>query len=167
MLDAIARYLPSPAEREAYAFKTDRETGEEQKFELLPDDSSPLVAMAFKIVEDPYGTLTFMRIYQGKLVKGASYYNQHTGKKERISRVFRMHADQRVELDEAGAGDIVAVIGVDCSSGETFCETPNYCTLESIFVPEPVVQVAIKPLETRDADRLEKPFIVSAKRIRL
>jgi len=90
------------------------------------------------------------------LVKGASYYNQHTGKKERISRVFRMHADQRVELDEAGAGDIVAVIGVDCSSGETFCETPNYCTLESIFVPEPVVQVAIKPLETRDADRLGK-----------
>lgn len=156
LLDAIARYLPSPAEREAYAFKTDRETGEEQKFELLPDDSSPLVAMAFKIVEDPYGTLTFMRIYQGKLVKGASYYNQHTGKKERISRVFRMHADQRVELDEAGAGDIVAVIGVDCSSGETFCETPNYCTLESIFVPEPVVQVAIKPLETRDADRLGK-----------
>ncbi|MBR4751323.1 MAG: elongation factor G [Thermoguttaceae bacterium] len=156
LLDAIGRYLPSPIERDARAFRTDPETGEEKRFELIPDDSKPLVAMAFKIVEDPYGTLTFMRIYQGKLVKGGSYYNQRTGKKERISRVFRMHADQRVELDEAGAGDIVAVIGIDCSSGETFCEEPDYCALESIFVPEPVIQVAIKPLESRDADRLGK-----------
>ncbi len=156
LLDAIGRYLPSPIEREARAFRTNPETGEEEKFELTPDDSKPLVAMAFKIVEDPYGTLTFMRIYQGKLVKGGTYFNQRTGKKERVSRVFRMHADQRVELDEAGAGDIVAVIGIDCSSGETFCEEANYCTLESIFVPEPVIQVAIKPLETKDADRLSK-----------
>lgn len=156
LLDAIARYLPSPVEREARAFRTDPDTGEEEKFELAPDSSKPLVAMAFKIVEDPYGTLTFMRIYQGKIVKGESYYNQRTGKKERISRVFRMHADQREELDEAYAGDIVAVIGIDCSSGETFCEEPNYCTLESIFVPEPVIQVAIKPVETRDADKMGK-----------
>ena len=156
LLDAISRYLPSPLEREARAFRKNSETGEEEKFELVSDDHKPLVAMAFKIVEDPYGTLTFMRIYQGKLVKGGTYYNQRTGKKERISRVFRMHADQRVELEEAGAGDIVAVIGIDCSSGETFCEEPSYCTLESIFVPEPVIQVAIKPVETRDSDRLSK-----------
>ncbi len=156
LLDAIGRYLPSPAERDARAFRTDPKSGEEVKIDLVPDDSKPLVAMAFKIVEDPYGTLTFMRIYQGKLVKGGSYYNQRTGKKERISRVFRMHADQRIELDEAGAGDIVAVIGVDCYSGETFCDNPDYCALESIFVPDPVIQVAIKPLESRDADRLGK-----------
>lgn len=156
LLDAIGRYLPSPLERDARAFRTDLDTGGEEKFELIPEDNKPLVAMAFKIVEDPYGTLTFMRIYQGKIVKGGSYYNQRTGKKERVSRVFRMHADQRVELDEAGAGDIVAVIGIDCSSGETFCEEPNYCTLESIFVPEPVIQVAIKSLETRDSDKLGK-----------
>ena len=155
-LDAVVRYLPSPMDRDAFAYRTNVELGEEERFKLEPDDSKPLVAMAFKIVEDPYGTLTFMRIYQGKIQKGASYYNQRTGKKERISRVFRMHADQRVELDEAGAGDIVAVIGIDCSSGETYCEEPNYCSLESIFVPEPVIQVAIKPVESRDADRLAK-----------
>lgn len=157
LLDAIARYLPSPAEREAFAFRVNPESGEEEQFKLNPtDESAPLVAMAFKIVDDPYGTLTYMRIYQGKLEKGGSYYNQRTGKKERVSRIFRMHADQRVELDCADAGDIVAVIGLDCSSGENYCSTPNYCTLESIFVPEPVIQVAIKPRETRDSDKLSK-----------
>ena len=157
LLDAISRYLPSPEERESFAFRVNAETGEEEKFMLSPaDENAPLVAMAFKIVDDPYGTLTYMRVYQGKLEKGCSYYNQHTGKKERVSRIFRMHAEQRVELDFADAGDIVAVIGVDCSSGENYCSEQNYCTLESIFVPEPVIQVAIKPLETRDSDKLSK-----------
>lgn len=157
LLDAIARYLPSPLERDAGAFRVNPETGEEEQFKLDSDnDSAPLVAMAFKIVEDPYGTLTYMRIYQGKLEKGVSYYNQRTGKKERVSRIFRMHAEERVELDYASAGDIVAVLGIDCSCGENYCAEPNYCTLESIFVPEPVIQVAIKTVETRDADRLSK-----------
>lgn len=156
LLDAIARYLPSPLDREAVAFRVNPETQEEEKFALKPDSSEPLVAMAFKTVEDPYGTLTFMRIYQGTLEKGASYYNQRTNKKERISRIFRMHADQRVELDSASAGDIVAVIGIEGSSGENYCPEPHYCTLESIFVPDPVIQVAIKPKETRDMDKLSK-----------
>ena len=150
LLDAIARYLPSPLDREAVAFRVNPETQEEEKFTLNPD------AMAFKTVEDPYGTLTFMRIYQGTLEKGASYYNQRTNKKERVSRIFRMHADQRVELDSASAGDIVAVIGIEGSSGENYCPEPHYCTLESIFVPDPVIQVAIKPKETRDMDKLSK-----------
>ena len=156
LLDAIARYLPSPLDREAVAFRVNPETQEEEKFTLNPDASEPLVAMAFKTVEDPYGTLTFMRIYQGTLEKGASYYNQRTNKKERVSRIFRMHADQRVELDSASAGDIVAVIGIEGSSGENYCPEPHYCTLESIFVPDPVIQVAIKPKETRDMDKLSK-----------
>ncbi len=156
LLDAIGRYLPSPLDREAYAYQANPETNEEEKIRMVPDPAKPLVAMAFKIVEDPFGTLTFMRIYQGKIEKGGSYYNQRTGKKERISRIFRMHADQRVELESGEAGDIVAVIGIDCSSGETYCDAPNFCTLESIFVPEPVIQVAIKAVETRDADRLAK-----------
>ena len=157
LLDAIASYLPSPEERESLAYRVSDETGEEEKFKLEPGDkSAPLVAMAFKIVDDPYGTLTYMRVYQGKLEKGCSYFNQRTGKKERVSRIFRMHAEQRVELDSADAGDIVAVIGVDCSSGEIYCAKEHYCTLESIFVPEPVIQVAIRPLETRDADKLAK-----------
>ncbi len=156
LLDAIARYLPSPLDREATAFRVNPETQEEEKFPLKPDASEPLVAMAFKTVEDPYGTLTFMRIYQGTLEKGSSYYNQRTNKKERVSRIFRMHADQRVELESATAGDIVAVIGIEGSSGENYCPEPHYCTLESIFVPEPVIQVAIKPKETRDMDKLSK-----------
>ncbi|MBQ9371432.1 MAG: elongation factor G [Thermoguttaceae bacterium] len=156
LLDAIARYLPSPIEREAFAFRVNPETGEEEKFRLNPDENAPTVAMAFKNVEDPYGSLTFVRVYQGRIEKGGSYFNQRTGKKDRISRIFRMHADQRVEIDSAGAGDIVAVIGLDCPSGESYASEQNYCTLESIFVPDPVIQVAIRACETRDADRLSK-----------
>ena len=156
LLDAIVRYLPSPLEREAEAYRIDKETGEETRFKLDPFADEPMVAMAFKIVEDPYGTLTFMRLYQGKLEKGGAYYNQRTGKKERISRIFRMHADQREELEEASAGDIVAVIGIDSASGDSYCSEPNCCALDSIFVPEPVIQMAIRPLESRDADRLGK-----------
>ena len=123
---------------------------------LHADPDLPMVAMAFKTVDDPYGTLTFMRIYQGTIRKGETYYNQRGGKKERISRIFRMHADQRLELEEAVAGDIIAVIGIDSISGDTYCSTPKYCTLESIFVPEPVIQIAIKVKQTKDADRLGK-----------
>lgn len=127
-----------------------------QKMQLKTDPTLPFVGMAFKTVEDPYGTLTFVRIYQGTLLKGGTYFNQRTGEKQRVSRLFRMHADQREELDRAEAGDIVAVIGIDCNSGETFAEKKNYCTLESIYVPEPVIQVAIKAAQTRDADKLGK-----------
>ncbi len=159
LLDAICRYLPSPLERECHAWKhsadaSDPDQGE--KFELHADAALPMVGMAFKTVEDPYGTLTFMRIYQGTIKKGDSYFNQRSGQKERISRIFRMHADQRTELDQAEAGDIIAVMGIDSVSGDTYAETPEYCTLESIFVPEPVIQIAIKPLVTKDADRLAK-----------
>jgi len=162
LLDAIALYLPSPQDCEYSAYHTADErqqTAEDStKIQLSADCRLPseLVAMAFKIVEDPYGTLTYMRIYQGTLAKGGTYYNQRTGEKQRISRIFRMHAEQREEIDAAEAGDIVAVIGIDCHSGDTFAAKPDYCTLESIYVPEPVIQVAIKATQTRDADRLSK-----------
>jgi len=159
LLDAIALYLPSPLDCE-YVVESGEwgvESGKNKKL-LTPHSplSTPLVAMAFKIVEDPYGTLTYMRIYQGVLAKGGTYYNQRTGEKQRISRIFRMHAEQREEIETAEAGDIVAVIGIDCHSGDTFAAKPDYCTLESIYVPEPVIQVAIKAVQTRDADRLAK-----------
>jgi elongation factor G len=112
--------------------------------------------MAFKIVDDPYGQLTFFRMYQGTVRKGETYVNQRTGRKERFSRIVRMHADKREEIDEARAGDIVAVMGVDCASGDTYAEKPGYCSLESMFIPDPVIQMAISPQSRGDADRLSK-----------
>ena len=119
LLDAVVRLLPSPLDCATKAFAKDAE-GQQQEIQLTPDPDKPTVAMAFKMVEDPYGTLTFMRIYQGRFVKGGTYFNQRTGRKERFSRIVRMHADQREDIDEAVAGDIVAVLGVDCASGDTY-----------------------------------------------
>jgi elongation factor G len=123
---------------------------------LVSDPLASTVAMAFKIVDDPYGTLTYIRIYQGTLGKGETYFNQRTGEKQRVSRIFRMHAESREEIESAEAGDIVAVIGIDCSSGDTFSSEKDFCTLESMYVPEPVIQIAIKAKATKDADRLSK-----------
>jgi elongation factor G len=112
--------------------------------------------MAFKIVEDPYGQLTFVRIYQGTIKKGEMYVNQRTGRKDRFSRILRMHSDKREEIDSAGAGDIVAVMGIDCASGETYAQSPNLCTLESMFVPNPVIKVAITAAERSNGEKLSK-----------
>jgi elongation factor G len=127
-----------------------------EQIELSADPLKPTVAMAFKIVEDPYGTLTFMRIYQGSFTKGATYYNQRTGRKERFSRIVRMHADEREDIESAEAGDIVAVLGVDSVSGDTYASEYPYCTLQSMFVPEPVIKMAIAPARRDGADRLSK-----------
>jgi elongation factor G len=153
LLDAVVRYLPSPLDGENHAFSHD---DSETKIQLTPSPDEPTVAMAFKIVEDPYGALTFMRIYQGKFVKGNMYYNQRSGRKERFSRIVRMHADQREDVDEAVAGDIVAVLGVDCASGDTYASKYPCCTLQSMYVPEPVIQMAISPADRDGADRLSK-----------
>jgi elongation factor G len=155
LLDAIVRLLPSPLDCETKAFAKDSE-GQLHEILLSPDPAKPTVAMAFKIVEDSYGTLTFMRLYQGKFTKGSTYFNQRTGRKERFSRIVRMHADQREDIDEAQAGDIVAVLGVDCASGDTYCSESSYCTLQNMFVPEPVIRMAISPSARDGADRLSK-----------
>ncbi len=153
LLDAVIRYLPSPLHHELSAASYDDPNN---LVCLTPDPRSPLVAMAFKLVDDPYGQLTFVRVYQGTLRKGASAFNQRTGRKERFSRLVRMHADEREEIDEARAGDIVAVMGIDAASGDTYADEPRTCTLESIFVPEPVIKVAVQPMSRTDADRLSK-----------
>ncbi len=155
LLDAIVRLLPSPIDSPTKAFSAAKEhVGEEMT--LYPDPAKPAVGMAFKIVEDPYGTLTFMRIYQGTFKKGDSYVNQRTGRKERFSRILRMHADQREDIDSASAGDIVAILGVDVASGDTYASESNYCTLQGMFVPEPVIRMAISPQSRDGADRLSK-----------
>jgi elongation factor G len=153
LLDAIVRYLPNPLERKVTAKKWDDPT---QTVQLEPDPAKPFVGMAFKIVEDPFGQLTFMRIYQGKIDKGEMLYNQRTGRKDRFSRIVKMHADKREEIDSAEAGDIVAIMGIDCASGETYASEPKYCTLESMFVPKPVIKVSVTPTSRADADKMSK-----------
>jgi elongation factor G len=153
LLDAVVRYLPSPLER---TISAKQHANPDEKFPLEPDPAKPFVGMAFKIVEDPYGQLTFLRIYQGTIHKGESHFNQRTGQKHRFSRIVRMHADKREEVDSASAGDIVAVMGIDCASGDTYASQHKYCTLESMFVPEPVIKMAINPISRDGADRLGK-----------
>ncbi|MEK6236499.1 MAG: elongation factor G, partial [Planctomycetales bacterium] len=153
LLDAVVRYLPSPLESEIKAWTHD-EPAEELK--LDPDPNKPFVGMAFKIAEDSYGTLTYMRVYQGTIKKGESYYSQRTGKKERFSRIVQMHAAKREDVDSASAGDIVAVLGVESASGDTYAATQKYCALERIHVPEPVMKIAVRPSQRDGSEKLSK-----------
>jgi len=153
LLDAIVRYLPSPLDR---GVKAKQWANPLEDFKLEPDPSKPFVGMAFKIVEDPFGQLTFLRIYQGTIKKGEMYFNQRTDQKQRFSRIVKMHADKREEIDSAHAGDIVAIMGIDCASGDTYASERKYCTLESMFVPEPVIKMAISPVTRDGADKLGK-----------
>jgi elongation factor G len=153
LLDAVLKYLPSPLDRE---IKGSDPKDESVKIDLKPDPEAPFVGMAFKIVDDAFGQLTFMRIYQGKIEKGGTYINQRTSKKERFSRIVRMHSDKREEIDSASAGDIIAVMGIDCASGDTYGIERDQCTLESMFVPDPVIKIAVEPQNRSDSDKMGK-----------
>jgi elongation factor G len=153
LLDAVLQFLPSPLDREVRASDP---KDEEKRVVLKPDPSEPFVGMAFKIVDDPFGQLTFMRIYQGTIAKGGTYVNQRTGRKERFSRIVRMHSDKREEIESASAGDIVAVMGIDSASGDTYAHERDFCTLESMFVPDPVIKIAVNPKSRDDGDKMGK-----------
>ncbi|NOY40633.1 MAG: elongation factor G [Planctomycetes bacterium] len=153
LIDAVNRYLPAPLDRETVASDP---ADPDKKITLESDPEKPFVGMAFKIVDDEYGQLTFMRVYQGTIKKGEQYFNQRTHKKERYSRIVRMHSDNREEVDSASAGDIVAIMGIDCASGDTYCSTAKYCTLENIFVADPVIKMSINPISRDNADKLGK-----------
>ncbi|CAM2007436.1 elongation factor G [Acanthopleuribacter pedis] len=155
LLDAVERYLPSPLEAEPQS-ATDLDNPEGEQVPLEPDASKPLVCMAFKITEEQFGQVTYTRIYQGTLRKGETIYNTRTGKKLRVGRLVRMHADDKENIDEASAGDIIAMVGVDCASGDTFCQDPLNYACESIFVPEPVISLAIKPVDNAAATKMGK-----------
>lgn len=158
LLDAVVRYLPSPPEREVMAqdLNNKDEAGKGAPIALTPDEDKPLVTMAFKTVMEAFGQLTFCRVYQGRIVKGDSYINARTGRKVRFGRLLRMHADDREEIEEAGPGDIIAVVGVDCASGDTFCGEGANIALENIFVPEAVIRLSVEPLTREGSDRLGK-----------
>lgn len=153
LLDAITRYLPSPLE----VTNVGNNPADEGKEMVLESDATkPLVAMGFKITDDEYGQLTYTRIYQGTIAKGETYFNQRTGKKERFSRIVKMHSDKREEIDQALAGDIVAIMGIDCASGDTYCNQAKYCSLENIFVADPVIKMSVEPKSRDNADKLSK-----------
>ncbi|MGE3316611.1 MAG: elongation factor G [Planctomycetaceae bacterium] len=163
LLDAIIRFLPAPTDREITATDLAAEraaakAGEEKppRKVLSTSPNDPLVSMAFKTVQEQFGQLTYFRLYQGKITKGESFTNMRTGKKVRFGRLVRMHADEREDLDSAEAGDIIAVVGVDCASGDTFCGEGAEYALESIWVPEPVMRLSIEPLKRDGADKLAK-----------
>ena len=156
LLDAVTAFLPSPLDRKISAKNWEDASVE---YPLEPKSDLPFVGMAFKIVEDPFGQLTFMRMYQGTIKKGESYFNQRTGRKERFSRIVRMHSNKREEIDEAHAGDIIAVMGIDCASGETYAETPKMCSLENMFIPDAVIKVAVNPKERTNTEKLGKALL--------
>jgi elongation factor G len=153
LMDAVVRYLPSPLDAPVQG-KDPKD--QEKIIKLEPDPAKPFVGMAFKIMDDEFGQLTFTRIYQGKIEKGGTYYNQRTLKKERFGRIVKMHADKREEIDSAEAGDIVAIMGIDCASGDTYCSEPGYCTLENIFIAKPVIKMSITPISRDNSDKLSK-----------
>ncbi|HOA75242.1 MAG TPA: elongation factor G [Phycisphaerae bacterium] len=153
LLDAIARYLPSPLDRVAYAKDNGNEGAE---VALAADPDAPTVAMAFKIVDESFGQLTYTRVYQGRIEKGGTYLNSRTGRKQRVGRILRMHANEREEIAVAQAGDIVALIGVECNSGDTICAMSNNYSLESIHVAEPVISLSVIPGKNVDRDKLSR-----------
>ena len=153
LLDAVVDYLPSPLEAKAIVGKDKR--GDE--ITRKPDDAEPFAALAFKIATDPYGNLTYFRVYSGTLEKGSYVYNARSGRKERIGRILRMHANHREDIDAIGAGDIAAAVGLsDTRTGDTLCDEKHPILLESITFPEPVISQAIEPKSKADQDQLGK-----------
>ncbi|MFM1905487.1 MAG: elongation factor [Actinomycetota bacterium] len=154
MLDAVVRYLPSPLDIGAITgFKPGKEEVSETR---KPDDKEPLAALAFKIMTDPHlGKLTYLRIYSGTLESGTQLLNSGKDRKERIGKIYQMHANKREERESATAGHIVAVMGLkDTTTGETLCDPANPIVLESMNFPDPVISVAIEPKTKGDQEKL-------------
>ncbi len=153
ILNAVVDYLPSPTEVKPQP-EVDPEGNPTGKFaEIDPD--KPLRALAFKIMDDRYGALTFIRIYSGSLGKGTTVLNSFTGKTERIGRIVEMHADERIELNSAQAGDIVAVLGMkNVRTGHTLCDPKHPATLEPMVFPDPVISVAISPKDKGGSEKM-------------
>ncbi len=153
VLDAVVDYLPDPTQVDPQP-EVDLEGNETGKVATV-DINGPLRALAFKIMDDRFGALTFIRVYSGELRKGDTILNTFTGKTERVGRMVEMHANDRNELDYAHAGDIVAIIGMkDTQTGHTLCDPKNPATLESMVFPDPVISIAIAPKDKGSAEKL-------------
>ena len=153
LMDAVNALLPCPLDVENFAFNPENE---EETVPVTNNSSDELLSYAFKLEDGAYGQLTYVRVYQGELVKGEFVYNARTGKKVKLGRIVRMHSDNMDEIDRAGSGDIVALFGIDCASGDTFRSNNTDLVLSTMHVPEPVIHLAIKPVDRKATDNMSK-----------
>ncbi|KAF2486695.1 P-loop containing nucleoside triphosphate hydrolase protein [Neohortaea acidophila] len=153
MLDAVCDYLPNPSEVENLALDRRRS---ETPVKLVSYNSLPFVGLAFKLEESNFGQLTYIRVYQGQIRKGQTVVNARTGQKVKIPRIVRMHSNEMEQVQEIGAGEICAVFGVDCASGDTFTDGGLGYSMTSMFVPDPVISLSIRPKQTKDTPNFSK-----------
>ncbi|MCW3171883.1 elongation factor G [Shewanella subflava] len=153
LLDAVVDYLPDPVEVDPQPL-TDEEGNETGEFAIV-DADAPLKALAFKIMDDRFGALTFVRIYSGRIKKGDTILNSATGKTERVGRMVEMQANERNELESAQAGDIIAIVGMkNVQTGHTLCDVKHPCTLEAMVFPEPVISIAVAPKDKGGSEKM-------------
>ncbi|MBO5607713.1 MAG: elongation factor G [Treponema sp.] len=153
LLDGVERYLPNPTEVHNYGLDLDKN---EEQVELFNVENKPCVALAFKLDDGQYGQLTYVRIYQGKITKGDELFNTRAKKKFKVGRIVRMNAAAMEDINEGQPGDIIALFGVDCASGDTFCGGGLNYAMTSMFVPNPVISEAITPKNKSDAANMSK-----------
>jgi elongation factor G len=153
LLDAINSYMPNPMDIRNIALDLKKD---EQEIVLSSRPEDPLVCLAFKLEDGRYGQLTYIRNYQGFLKKGDTIINSRTGKKVKVGRLVRMHADEMEEIEESGAGDIVALFGIDCASGDTFTSSDVSLSMSSMHVPNPVISLAIIPVDNKAQVNMSK-----------
>ncbi|MCG8592697.1 MAG: elongation factor G [Proteobacteria bacterium] len=153
LLDAVNRYLPHPGEVTNTGLDL---SNDEAEITVESDSNKPLVALAFKLEDGRYGQLTYVRVYQGRLKKGGTIINQRTRKKHKVGRLIRMHASDMEDITESSAGDIVALFGIDCASGDTFCDETVQVAMTSMHIPKPVISLSIKPKDQKAQDNMSK-----------
>ena len=153
MLDGVCDYLPNPSEVENLALDRRRQ---EAPVKLVSYNSLPFVGLAFKLEESNFGQLTYIRVYQGSLKKGNNIFNARTNKKVKVPRIVRMHSNEMEDTPEIGAGEICAVFGIECASGDTFTDGTLGYSMTSMFVPEPVISLSIKPKDNKDLSNFSK-----------
>ncbi|KIM33915.1 hypothetical protein M408DRAFT_59951 [Serendipita vermifera MAFF 305830] len=144
LLDGVCAYLPTPSDSITSALDLAKPAGE-QAVDLIPAAEAPVVALAFKLEEGKYGQLTYMRVYQGSIKKGGWIFHAKTGKRVKVPRLVRMHSDDMEDIESIGPGEICAIFGIECASGDTFTDGQTSLSMTSMFVPEPVISLAIKP----------------------
>ena len=153
LLDGVIDYLPNPTEVENKALDLD---DHEKEIILESNPDKPAVILAFKLEDGQFGQLTYIRVYQGKIKKGDTLYNTRTRKKFNVGRLIKMHASEMEDISECGCGEIAALFGIDCASGDTFCDPSLNYSMTSMYVPNPVISLAIEPVDKKAADNMAK-----------